>query len=253
MASPPDWRIAPTAPEHAEALARLQRLVFPTLDPAERFEAAHYRRHLEIFPEGQFAALAAGPPETPVGATKTLAAGPPETPVAVTAALAAGPAETPVAATSTLRLDFDFDHPHHTFPEVAGGLFLCAHDPKGAWLYGADVSVHPGWRRRGIARALYAARRETVRRLGLRGQLTVGMLNGYGALAGKMTAEDYYQSLVAGEFADPTVSAQLRVGFRPRGLIPGYVNDPRCGGYGVLLVLPAAGRRTAGRESPNSP
>lgn len=203
----PGWRVAPTAPEHAEALAELQRTVFPTLDPSERFGADHYRRHVAIFPEGQF--------------------------VAVTGENA------PVAATTTLRLSLDLSRPQHRFPEFLGGLFLTAHDPDGEWLYGADVGVHPDWRRRGIARALYAARQAIAKRLGLRGQLTVGMLNGYGAVAGQTTAEDYYARLVAGTVRDPTVSAQMRIGFRPGGLIPDYVQDPRCGGYGVLLTLPA--------------
>ncbi len=201
------WTVAPTTPDHAEALAELQRVVFPTLDPAERFGADHYRRHVEIFPEGQFVALTSR--------------------------------DRPVAATTTLRLNLDLSRPQHRFSEFLGGLFLTAHDPEGEWLYGADVGVHPDWRRQGIARALYAARQAAARRLGLRGQLTVGMLNGYGAVAERMSAEDYYGRLVAGEVSDPTVSAQMRIGFRPGGLIPGYVQDPRCGGYGVLLTLRA--------------
>ena len=207
MASATRWRIAPTAPQHAEALAELQRIVFPTLDPSERFGADHYRRHVEIFPEGQFVALDNGRPETPI------------------------------AATTTLRLNLDLRNPQHRFPDFLGGLFLTAHDPAGEWLYGADLGVHPAWRRRGIARALYAARHFAAVQLGLRGQLTVGMLNGYGAVADRMSAEEYYERLVAGVLKDPTVSAQMRIGFRPGGLIPDYVQDPRCRGYGVLLTL----------------
>ena len=41
-------------PEHAEGLDELQRIVFPTLSPEQRFQATHYLRHIELFPEGQF-------------------------------------------------------------------------------------------------------------------------------------------------------------------------------------------------------
>ena len=51
-----------------------------------------------------------------------------------------------------------------------------------------------------------------------------------------MSAEAYYQKLVAGEISDPTVSAQMKMGFVPKKLIAGYLNDPLCDNYGVLIV-----------------
>ena len=195
-----------TGPEHAERLEQLQQIVFPTLAPEERFRAEHYRRHVELFPEGQFCVLDG---------------------VRV------------VGMTSTVRMDFDFAHPHHTFADVIAGGWLTSHDPRGRWLYGADIGTHPDYRRRGIARALYAARHDTVRALDLAGQVTVGMPSGYGAVKHAMTAEAYYAELVAGTRADPTITAQLRIGFELRGLLPGYINDPVCDRYGIVLVLPA--------------
>ena len=204
--------VVATQPHHAAGLAELQRIVFPTLAPEERFEARHYLRHLELFPEGQLCVVDRS------GAVHR---------------------ERVVGMTSTIRMDFDFAHPDHTFADVIQGGWLTSHDPRGRWLYGADMGTHPDYRRRGVARALYAARHEVVRRLGLAGQLTVGMPSGYGAVKHEVSAQRYYDELVAGTRADPTISAQLRIGFQPRGLVPGYINDPVCDGYGVVLVLPA--------------
>src|SRR5690606_22754523 len=132
--------------------------------------------------------------------------------------------------------DFDFAHVDHTFADVIQGGWLTSHQPAGRWLYGADVGTHPDFRKRGIARALYAARHEVVHRLGLAGQVTVGMPSGYGAVKHEVTAERYYAELVAGGRDDPTVSAQRKVGFELRGLIADYLDDPVCDGYGVVLV-----------------
>jgi len=198
-------RVCQTAPEHADRLEELQRIVFPTLADEQRFKAQHYLHHVEMFPDGQLCVV---------------------------------DGERVVGMTSTVRMDLE-GAAEHSFADVIQGGWLSSHQPEGRWLYGADVGTHPDYRGRGIARALYAARHEVVRRLGLEGQVTVGMPSGYGEVAATMPAERYYQEVVSGARRDPTVSVQMRIGFEPRGLLSGYIDDPVCGGYGVLLVLPA--------------
>lgn len=61
--------VKPTIPAYAEALEELQRIVFPGLSQEERLRAGQYRRHLELFPEGQFVLLDG---ERLIGATSTM-------------------------------------------------------------------------------------------------------------------------------------------------------------------------------------
>ena len=204
--------IASARAEHANQLEELQRVVFPTLADEQRFKAAHYRKHLELFPEGQFVGL---------------------------------DGDRVVAATATIRLSFDFappplaGTPTHTFDDILQGGWLTSHEPEGKWLYGADLGVHPAYRRRGLAHALYAARQELVWTLGLDGQVTAGMMSGYGAVKHEMSAEAYYEGLLSGRIKDPTLSVQQRVGFEFRGLLQNYLRDPVCDNYSVLIVLDA--------------
>jgi len=199
--------VASTHPDHAEQLEALQRVVFPTLADEERFKAPHYRRHLQLFAEGQFVVL---------DGTRV------------------------VAATSTIRRRFDFDHPDHTFGEIIQGGWLTSHEPEGDWLYGADLGVHPVYRGKGLAVALYAARQELVWALGLRGQITAGMMSGFGAVKDRMTAQQYYEGLKAGRLTDPTISVQRKVGFEIRALLPNHLHDSACDNYSALIVLDAA-------------
>jgi len=198
--------IASARPEHAPQLEELQRVVFPTLADEERFKAPHYLKHLELFPEGQFVGL---------------------------------DGDRVVAATATIRLGFDFEHVNHTFGEIIQGGWLTSHEPDGDWLYGADIGVHPDYRGRGLAQGLYAARQQLVWELGLKGQVTAGMMSGYGAVKNTVSAEEYYAGLVSGRINDPTLSMQQKIGFEFRGLLKDYLQDPVCDNYGVLLVLAA--------------
>src|SRR5436309_1213779 len=204
---PDGLTVLQTRPEHAQQLEELQRTCFPTLADAERFKAAHYLKHIDLFPDGQFVVL---------------------------------DGDRVVGATTTLRLHFDFDHVDHTFADLIQGGWLTSHEPGGDWLYGADVGIDPSYRRRGLATALYAARQETVWRLRLRGQVTAGMIRDYGAVKDRMSPDDYYRGVVERRLTDSTLSMQLSVGFEARALLANYLNDPSSGNYSVLLVLDGA-------------
>ena len=199
--------IASARAEHAAQLESLQRVVFPTLADEERFKVAHYLKHFELFPAGQFVGL---------------------------------DGDRVVAATATIRLHFDFTDRSHTFADIIQGGWLTSHQADGDWLYGADLGVHPDYRGKGLALALYAARQELVWTLGLAGQVTAGMMSGYGAAKHRMSAEEYYEGLVAGRINDPTLSMQRRVGFEFRALLKDYLQDPVCDNYSVLIVLDSA-------------
>jgi GNAT superfamily N-acetyltransferase len=126
--------------------------------------------------------------------------------------------------------------------------WLSRHDPQGEWLYGADIGVIPAYRRRGLARRLYATRRELIRRLNLRGHVAGGLLTGFGAYKAVMSVDAYVAKVRTGELVDPTVSVQLRCGFGVHGIIHNYVHDPACDGKAAFLVWhnpdydPARGR-----------
>lgn len=210
-------------PQHAGVLEELQRIVFPSLAFAERLRAEHYLVHLQVFPEGQFV-LTNG---APVPASPPLSGGIGQVQPSI------------IGMTTTQRMNFDLSSYQHTFMETSGGGWMSHHHPEGEWLYGLDMGIHPVFRGRGGARLLYRARQQLVRRLGLRGQLTVGMMNGYGAVRGEIGGEEYYREWLEGRRDDPTLTRQRRIGFEPMGLIPDYLHDPTCGNYGVLLRLDA--------------
>ena len=79
----------------------------------------------------------------------------------------------------------------------------------------------PDYRGPGLAQALYAARQELVWALGLKGQVTAGMMSGYGAVKHRMSAEEYYEGLVAGRINDPDALDAAAGGLRVPGAAEG--------------------------------
>lgn len=193
-------------PEHIAALVEHQKACFPTLAPEDLFGAAHFAAHLQVFPEGQHVAL--------IG-------------------------DTVVGESSTFRIKGERVFTHHTFSAIIGYGYFTEHDETGDWLYGADMSVHPNYRRLGVARALYDARKALIRRLGLRGMVAGGMLPGYPRYRDRMSVEAYVAEVVAGRLADPTLTPQLRNGFQVRGVLHDHIHAGELGNDAALIVWEA--------------
>lgn len=199
--------IVQTRPEYAEALAAMQPLIFPMLGEDELLSAAKYRRHLEVFPEGQFTALAI-----------------------------VNGRGVPIGSTSTFLTHVDFTDFDHRYSEIIDNGWLTHHDSTGEWLYGADVSVHPDFRGMGIGQRLYDARKHLIERLNLRGSIAGAMLPGYSRYKNIISVEEYILRVVEGSIFDPTLSVQLKSGFIVYGVLSDYLSDPHTGDKSAFIV-----------------
>lgn len=115
------------------------------------------------------------------------------------------------------------------------GLFS-NHDPEGTTLYGAEVMVQPGEQGEGVGSRIYAARRELVRTLKLRRIRAGSRLRGYHLYNNELSAKEYVRKVVRKEISDPTLTFQLRRGFRVLDVVAAYLpGDPESLGFAALI------------------
>ncbi len=195
--------ICNTKSEYFEQCEALQRICYPSLDPKYHLQRSHLENHLKLFPEGQH--------------------------VAVTNGIVVGMG-------ASLRVNFDMDHPEHKVDEIIAENYFTPHNPNGTWLYGADLCVHPTYRRYGIASRIYDARKELVQTLGMRGIFAGAMTPGYQYYRATLSVEEYVKQVVNGQIRDPTLTMQLRNGFVVRQILYDYLLDEELGNDVVLIV-----------------
>jgi len=200
--SPPAIVIRPTSPGDWDGIVALSRAVYPDSPPWTRELLAS---HLEIFPEGQLVAVLEDERRV-VG----------------------------MAASLVITWD-DYHHAASWRTFTAAGTFR-NHDPHGRTLYGAEVMVDPTLQRRRIGKRLYGARRALAQRLGVLRIRAGARLRGYGRYAARMTAEEYTLAVLHGAIKGPTLSFQLREGFRVFGVVEDYLaHDPESLGWAALI------------------
>lgn len=196
-------KIVNIEPEHFKALEQLQRICYETLADHELMNEDMFESQYKIFRDGQFVAL---------------------------------DGERVIGQGSGFFLNFDFDHPQHTFKEICANFYFTNHNPNGAYYYGADISVHPDYRGAGVGKKLYKARQDLCRRTNRRGIIAGGVIPGYVNYKNSLTIPDYVDKVVRGELTDPTLTFQLKNGFHVRGLIENYIEDSASDNWATLIV-----------------
>jgi GNAT superfamily N-acetyltransferase len=198
--------IVPSSPRYAEQMQDLMHLVYDTTreNPNGTFLGGQFRRHMQIFPEGQFVALEGG---------------------------------RVVGLTASMRIPFDPAHPfiENWYVTISDG-WLDRHDPNAEWMYGVETCVHPDYRSIGVGGKLMEARFDVAKALNLRGMVAGSAIISYHKVADQLSPEEYVGGVVEGKYFDANLSKQLRKGFRAGALIPNYLFDPETLGWGVVIV-----------------
>lgn len=191
-----------TRPSDFDGIIALCERVYVGAAPWTRAQLAS---HLDVFPEGQLVAV------TRTGAVVGM------------------------AASLVVRWD-DYESTGTWRDFTAGGTFTNHDREHGKTLYGAEVMVDPEWQGKGLGKQLYEARMAMAVRLKLLRIRAGARLRGYGKLAEKYSPEEYATRVARNELSDPTLSFQLRRGFRVLEVVQGYLkNDPESLGYAAVI------------------
>jgi len=193
-------------PEDVAGAVALQPVAFPPpFDPELHWQMEHLLRHIKLFPEGQFVAAEG---------------------------------EFVVASCSNTLISEESWQAHASWIETVGDPFLGTFDREGTTLYGLDISVHPKFRRRGIAKRLYLQRFELVRSLRLVRYGTACRVPGWHHWHSQNPAgspEDYVSAVQNSELADPTLTPLLKMSLTLLGVIENYMEDEESGNAAALL------------------
>ena len=196
-------RIRPYTMTDLPGLLVIQKECFPPPFPPELWwQPEQIASHVRLFPEG---------------------------------ALCAEDGDELVGSATAHILRWEDNDPVHTWSAASDNGWLRNHDPAGNTLYGVDIAVRPAWRARGVARLLYQARYDLVRRLGLKRFLAGSRLSGYRPHHQRLTPEQYADAVVRGDLSDPVITPQLRSGLHPVRVVRDYLPDEESCDHALLM------------------
>lgn len=140
-----------------------------------------------------------------------------------------------VGSSSSLIVTLKPNYADHTWNEITSQGSFSSHNPDGDSLYGADISVHPDFRHKGVATMIYNARKDLAINLNLRRIIAGGRLYDYFKFAKSMSADEYAKKVVAGELEDAVLSFQLKNGFSFIKILSNYLYDKRSLNYASFV------------------
>lgn len=172
--------------------------------PNEIYDQRLYEMQIKAFPDGQFVALSGN---------------------------------RVVGYATSLIVSLDDDEYWYSVDEITGAGTFSTHDNTGDTLYGADIAVHPDFRRRGISGLLYERRKSLLTRFNLRRMIAYGRIPGYREHAGKMTADQYVQKVTAGELKDSALGAHLKSDYKVKKVQLDITVDRSSLNYSTFLEM----------------
>ena len=203
---PQGWVLRQRRPEDLPGIvALMQRVYVEPHTPEAVWPEATLLEHFNYFPEGQFSILN-GDGRLVADATSML----------VNSELALRP---------------------HRWSGLTGRGTLATHEPGGDAFYGVDLAVDPSYRGLGLARHLYAARIALAHRHGCKRFVAGARIPGYHLAQDHLSPESYLALVERKVIVDPTLSAQLHLGFSLRGLLPDYITDPESRNCAALIAM----------------
>jgi predicted amidohydrolase len=140
------------------------------------------------------------------------------------------------ASSCSLIIEYDPQKAWHNWKEVSDGGYIRNHDPAGDTLYGIEMMVHADFRGMKLSRRMYDARKGLCRQRNLARLIIGGRIPGYAQHKDEMSAREYVERVMAKEYFDPVLTAQVANGFVLQGLIPNYApQDEASDGYATFL------------------
>ncbi|MBC7691231.1 MAG: GNAT family N-acetyltransferase [Methylotenera sp.] len=169
--------------------------------------------HLEVFPEGQFVVVQKVP--SPASGLVT---------------------DRVIGMASSLIVDYSNHDLRSKWKDITEWGYLGNHAPeRGRTLYGVEIMVHPEFQGKGVGKLLYQRRELLARERRMLNIRAGARISGYHRYAQKMSAREYVVAVIRGEFSDPTLSFQLKRGFRVIGLTPYYFHDPESLNHAAVI------------------